>query len=225
MTKVQVREHCREIMAVYPEPPFMEIPSGGGDGDGGFVCFICDRAMDRGEPSTCLSRLLETREGGDAKPSVVEAVASLQVCLACTLLSSHHRLEWAHKPKLIEIEIGGFYTYARWLANAVAQAKSDTRVQEELAGELLGGAQCLAIELDRATFLGGIYHGNALGIITDGQCQKCHQIIGLSKRRVMFEISVDTPRRDGMTRSNVWRLGAYCHECSKQLLPLYDRLW
>jgi hypothetical protein len=40
-----------------------------------------------------------------------------------------------------------------------------------------------------------------------------------------FEISIDAPRLDGISSSNIWRLGGYCYECLKQLLPLYDRLW
>ncbi len=141
MIKNQVREHRREITTIYPAPTFMEIPSGG-DGDGGFVCFICGRAMDRGEPFTSVSRLLETCGGGEAKPSIIEVVASLQVCLACSLLSGHHRLEWAHKPKVAEFEICGFRAYARLLAETISRRTSDTRVQEELVGHLVGDTPC-----------------------------------------------------------------------------------
>ena len=227
MTEVKnkVQPGISEITITYPGFPFEGIFSGGGDGDGGYVCFLCGRGMERGESFTCVSRLLETWEGSEAKPSVIEAVASLQVCLPCTLLSAHHRLKWTHNPRLTEVEVQAFQAYARLLAETISRTKSDTRIQKETAENLLGDAPYFPVELDRVALLGGTYHGNPVSIISDGRCLRCHDTINPSKPHIAFEISVDTPRRDGMTKSYIWRLGGYCPECSKQLLPLCDRLW
>ena len=223
MVKTHVRHGTSEITITYPRLPFDGIF--GGDGGGGCVCFLCGRTMERGEAFTCVSRLQETCEGSEVKAGLIEAVASLQVCLPCTLLSAYHRLKWAYNPKLTGFEICGFYTYARLLAETIGRRTSDTRVQGELVGHLVGDTPCLLVKLDRAALLGGTYCGGPISIVTDAQCQRCHGTIEFGKPHMMFEISVDTPGRDGMTISNVWRLGGYCHRCSNQLLPLCDRLW
>jgi hypothetical protein len=223
MVKTQVRHGTSEITITYPRFPSDGIF--GGDGDGGYVCFICDRAMDNGEPFACVSRRVEICQDSQGKPSVIDATASLQVCLPCTLLSARRRLRWTTEPKLTAIEVQAFYAYASLLAETIRRAKSDTRIQKEIAENLLWDAPYFLIELDRVTLLGGTYHGNPVVIITDGRCLRCHGTIDFAKPHVMFEISVDTPRRDGISPSNIWPLGGYCHECSNQLFPLCDRLW
>ena len=226
LIKNQIRQHRGDMTSIYPSLPFMDIPSGGdGDGDGGFACVICDRAMDRGEPLTCVSRLLEIYQDSQGKPSVIDATASLQVCLPCTLLSGQHRLRWATKPKLTEIEVCAFYVYAGLLAETISRAKSDTRVQKEIAENLLWDAPYFFIELDKVGLLGGTYHDNPVAIITDDQCQRCYSAIDSSKPHIAFQISIDIPRPDGISPSNIWRLAKYCDECSNELLPLYNRLW
>ena len=222
--RTRVRHDTSEIVITYPQLPLDGIFSGGGDGDGGYVCFICGKAMDRGGAFTCMSRLLETCEDSEVKPGVIDATTSLQVCLPCTLLSAHHRLKWAHNPKLTRFEICGFYTYARLLTETISQRRSDTQVQNEFLQHLVDSPY-LPVELDRAALLGGVHSHSPISIVTEAQCQMCQAIIKFGKPHVMFEISIDTPRRDGMTKSCIWRLGGYCSECSKQLLPLCDRLW
>jgi len=223
--KTQLRHGISEITITYPGFPFEGIFSGGGDGDGGYVCFICGRAMDRGEAFTCVSRLLETCEGSEGKPTVIEAVASLQVCLPCTLLCAHHRLKWAHNPKLTGFEICGFYTYARLLTETMNRRTCDTRVQSEFLQYLVVDSPYLAVELDRVLFLGGTYNGNLVGIITDGRCLRCAGFIDSSEPHIAFEISIHIPKRGVEDLSNIWELGSYCEQCSNQLLPLCDRVW
>jgi len=223
VVKTQVRHGNSEITVSYPTFPFDGIFSG--DGDGGCVCFICDRTMDRGEPFTCASRLLQIYQDSQSKPSVIDATASLQVCLPCTLLSARHRLRWATKPKLTKIEVQAFYVYARLLEETISRAKSDTRVQHEIAENLLWDAPYFFIELDRVNLLGGTYHHNPVCIITDDQCQRCYSAIDSTKPHIAFQISIDTPRVYGISQSNIWRLAKYCDECSNELLPLDRRLW
>jgi len=221
--KTQVQPGISEITITYPGFPFDGIFSGGGDG--GYVCFICGRAMDRGEAFTCVSRLLETCEGSEGKPSVIEAVASLQVCLPCTLLSAHHGLKWAHNPKLTGVEIYGFYTYARLLTETINRRTSDTQVQSEFLQYLLEGSPYLPVELDRAALLGGTYCSGPVGIGTDRRCHRCYDSISFRKPHITFEISIHIPRSQVMEPSNTWRFCRYCAECSNELLPLCDRLW
>lgn len=223
MVKLQVRHGSGEITISYPKFPFDEILNG--DGNGGCVCFLCGRTMEEGESFTCVSRLLETCEGDKVKSSVIEAVASLQVCLPCTLLSARHRLRWATKPKITEIEAVAFYVYARLLAETISNTKSDTRVQKEIAENLSWDAPYFFIEMDKVDLLGGICHYNPVGIIADDQCQRCYSAIDSSKPHILFQISIDTPRLDGISQANIWRLAKYCDECSNELLPLCDRLW
>jgi hypothetical protein len=223
MVKTQVRHGTSEITVSYPQFPFDGIFRGGGDG--GFVCFICGRTMDRGEPLTCVSRLLQIYQDNQDKPSVIDAVASSQVCLPCTLLFAQHRLKWAHSPKLTGLERCSFYIYARLLAAIMGQLKSDNRVPKEVAESLLWDVPYFFIEQNRIEFLGGIYHGKPVSIISDEQCHRCYNAIDSGKPHISFQISIDAPKLDGINQSNIWRLAKYCNECSNELLPLYNRLW
>ena len=225
MVKTQVRHGTSEITITYPRFSSDGIFGGDGDGDGGFACFICGRAMDRGEKFTCVSRLLEIYQDSQGKPSVIDATASLQVCLPCTLLSARHSLRWTTRPRLTEIEVRGFYAYARLLAGTISRAKSDTPMPKELMGNLLWDASYSPIELDRVALLGGIHHGNPVGIITDDQCQRCYSAINSSKPHILFQVSIDTPGFYGISQANIWRLAKYCDDCSNRLLPLDSRLW
>lgn len=226
MIKSQARRHCAAMSMLCPQPPFIQILQGAGDGNGGHVCFICDKTMDKGEPFICLDRLLEVDEAGDAGPRVVDAGASLQVCLPCTLLSGYQRLEWATKPKLTGVEVWGFRTYARLLAESVSRNRWDTCVQQEVLKRFARSTSYhLAIKLDRIALLGGTRQGIPLNMIGKGHCLKCHGTIDFANSHLAFEIGIDTPWRNGMQRSNIWHLGEYCYKCSSQLLPLYQRLW
>ena len=224
MVETQVRHGTGETTIAYPKFPFEGIFSGDGDGDDRYVCFLCNRIMEKGEAFTCVSRLLETCEGNEVKPSVIEAVASLQICLPCTLLSAHHRLKWVHNPKLTGFELCSFYAYTKLLAKTMGRLKSDTRVQKEFVEHLIGGIAYLPVKLDRAALQGGI-HDIAPVMITDDRCQRCYDTINSSKPHMVFEISTNIPRHKTIEQSNIWRLGKYCNECSNQLLPLCSRLW
>lgn len=224
MLKVKKRRGALKILC--PQPPLIEIPVEEGDGDGGCVCFICDRTMGRGEPFIYLDRQLEVREAGEGEPKVVYAGASLQACLPCTLLSgSNHRLEWASKPKLTEAEIWGFYTYARLLVEAISRNRWDTRVQRELLGRLARKASYYYLELDRVALLGGTWEDISPNVLGEGHCLRCHRSIDFSKPHVALEIAINIPWRDGLESYKPWRLGEYCCKCSCQLLPLEERLW
>jgi hypothetical protein len=223
MVRTQVRQGTSEITVSYPQFPFDGIFRG--DGVGGFVCFICGRTMDRGEPLTCVSRLLQIHEDNQDRPSVVDAVASSQVCLPCTLLSAHHRPKWTHIPKLTGLEWCSFCIYARLLAAAMGQLKSDIRVPKEVIESLLCDVPYFFIEQNRIDLLGGVYRDKPVSIISNEQCPRCYTAIDSSKPHISFQVSIDTPRLDGISQSNIWRLAKYCDECSNGLLPLCDRLW
>lgn len=222
--RTRVRHSISEIIITYPQLHLDGIFSGG-DGGGGYVCFICDRAMDRGEAFTCMSRLLETCEDNEVKPRVIEAVASVQVCLPCTLLCAHHGLKWAHNPKLTGLETCGFYTYARLLSETISRRRSDTRVQGEFLQRLCRGNHYLPVELDRVVLLGGVRGSSPFSTGTDRRCHRCYDSINSGKPHITFEISIHIPRSQVMEPSNIWRFGRYCAECSNELLPLCDRLW
>ena len=221
----QAKRHRAAATELCPQPPLVEIPDGEGDGNGGYVCFICDKTIDRGEPFTCLDRLLEVYEAGEAGPRVIDAGASLQVCLPCTLLSGYQRLEWATKLRLTTVEVWGFRIYTQLLAEAVSRNRWDTCVQQELLKRLVMNTAYLAIKLDRVALLGGTRKGVPVNMVGKGHCLRCHSTIDFAKSHVAFEIGIDTPRRNGIRRSNIWHLGEYCYECSRQPLPLYQRLW
>jgi len=220
----QVERRSAEITITYPAIPFVGTLSHH-DGDGGYVCFICGKSMDRGESFICVSRRWETSGDREGTKKVIEAMASLQVCRPCTFLSAHHELRWVHKPKLVDLEICGFYTYARLLADAIARMKSDTRVREASARGFLAGVSDFSIALDITGLLGGTYNANPISMINDDHCYNCHDIINFNKPYLMIEIRVDTPTSNGIRQSNVMPLGRYCNECSRNLLPLCDHLW
>ncbi|MBM3117942.1 MAG: hypothetical protein FJ006_00060 [Chloroflexi bacterium] len=222
MVKTQIRHGIGDITISYPKFPFDETFNG--DGGGGEICFICGKTMGEGELFTCASRLLQTCEGDKVKPKVIEAVASLQVCLPCTLLSAYDKLQWAHKPKLTKVELYSFYAYASLLAKSITWLKSDSRVQKEFMEHLIEETDYLPVELDRADLLGGIYD-SVPAVITDGQCLRCSSAVNPSNPHIEFKIAIDIPGHKGMSSSNIWRLGEYCDQCSNQLLPLCSRLW
>jgi len=219
----QVEWHLAEITMAYPAIRFEDTPSqNDGDSDGGFVCFMCGRSMDRGEPFICVSRRLEAFEDREGTRRVIDAMASLQVCRRCTFLSAHHELRWAHKPKLTELEIWGFHIYARLLADAVARAKSDTRVEEVLARAFVADVSYFSITLDAVALLGGAYKANRISTITARQCRNCHDTVDFNKPHLVIEITTDRPTSNGITQSNVMPLGRYCNKCSRKLFAVFD---
>ena len=222
----QIKRRRAEITITYPAIPFADIPNhNDGNGDGGFACFICGKPMDRGEAFICVSRRWETSKDREGSTKVIDATASLQVCRQCTFLAAHHELRWAHKPRLVDLEIRGFYTYARLLADAIARMESDTCVREASAQGFLVSVSDSPIALDITGLLGGTYNVNPLSIIPDDHCHNCQDVIGFNKPYLVIEITVDTPTSNGIRQSNVMPLGRYCNGCSRKLLPLCDHLW
>ena len=223
--KVGVRRAGATIR--YPATPFEGIPADSdGDGDGGYVCFICNKTMGRGQSFISVCRLVERFKKGSGEAEVIDEMSSVQACKRCTLLSAHHRLNWACRPrKLLEQEVCGFYVYSRLLANAVARMKSDTRVDEKLARAFLAGTSLLHVCPDTTGVSGGEYSTNPVGIGADDRCCECGRTVDRSEAHVALWIATDTPILDHITQSNRMCLGRFCSACSSSLLPLLHHLW
>ena len=223
--KVGIRRPGATI--AHPAMPFERMPADSdGDGDGGYVCFICDKTMGRGESFISVCRLVERFKKGLGETEVIDTMSSVQACKRCTLLSVHHRLNWACRPrKLLEQEISGFYIYSRLLANAVARMKSDTRVDEKLARAFLACTSDLHVCLDTTGRSGGTHKANLVSIDANGRCCECGGTVDRSKAHVALWIATDTPGLDRITHSNRMPLGRFCSGCSSNLLPLLDHLW
>jgi len=223
--KVGIR--CSGATIAYPATPFEGIPADfDGDGDGGYVCFICDKTMARGESFISICRVLERSEEGSGKCEMIEEMASVQACIRCSIRSAHHRLSWAYRPrKLFEQEISGFYIYSRLLANVVVRMKSDTRVDEDLARAFLAGSLDLHVYLDTTGLSGGGYNANLVSIGADDRCCECGDAVDRSEAHVALWVATDTPRIDRITHSNRMFLCKFCRSCSSGILPLPDHLW
>lgn len=77
-------------------------------------CFSCNRAVDWGEHYICISRLrrIKSKRGDD---EIVNAMASLQVCGYCTAKALLGNITFNKEVPLLELEIAGFYWFARRL--------------------------------------------------------------------------------------------------------------
>lgn len=202
-------------------PP--EEPSGDGDGPGGYVCFACGRSTKRGEPFVCVSRLWLTSPNPDAPSQVIDAIASLQACVECTLRAASHRLTWKCLPRLANAEMSGLYTYAGLLTQAMARRLSDRRLDRHLAERLLGISEPLGISL--ATGLpdtGGTHQDTTIRCVRRSQCHQCRRSIHFAFPRMVINVELNLPMRSGMQLSNVLRVGEYCNPCSRSLFPIRD---
>lgn len=78
------RTHRIQVPTFGTNPPIDKYPGYGG-GKGGYVCFACGRSTEPGEPFVCVSRLLQVMRPGESQVIILNAGASLQVCLPCVL--------------------------------------------------------------------------------------------------------------------------------------------
>lgn len=210
-----------ELLVAYPATPFDGAPSeNGGDGDWRCVCFVCGRTADRGEALICVARRLERLPVREGKTEVIEAVATLQACWQCTQLSAHREFGWVHKPRLTDLELGGFYTYARLLAGAVARTRSDTRVRRVSDLGSVADASHAPVAQDATSLLGGRYNASPIIVTAGDCCRYCLNVVDVDKPYLVIEASVDRPGRCGVTQSSVLQLGRYCNECRKRLFPV-----
>jgi hypothetical protein len=91
-------------------------------------CFSCGRTVNYGEHYICISRLRRARIG-DGNDDIVDAMASLQVCIYCAARSQSDNITFYREVPLLELEKAGFYWFVKKLAGS---AESWTlRVQEE----------------------------------------------------------------------------------------------
>lgn len=192
-----------------------------GDGYGGYVCFSCDRSVKHGEPFVCVSRLWLKSDTSDAPWQMIDAIASLQTCIECTLRASKQRLTWKFLPNLADMEICGFYVYAGFLGQATSRKLSDQRVDHGLAERLLAceGPPDL-LESSELSHTGGEHRRQAIHFLGVGQCHHCCESINFTLPRMLIEIEVTTPMRSSMKISDVFRVGECCNSCSKVLFPI-----
>lgn len=219
----QRENRCGWTLLSSSASPFAEIVDhGDGDrGPGGYVCFACGRSTESGEPFVCVSRLQQVLQETNTQPRVLDAVASLQVCIPCTLMASNRELDWKHKPKLLHSEIHGFYLYARSLARGMAQMRSDTLAPAEaLRQDLLTDIPYFRSLADTIDTAGRQHKGDAIYIISCDQCHSCCQTIGLNMPHMLIEIAVNIPTPQYMDLRNTFLAAKYCDTCSKELFSL-----
>jgi len=168
-----------------------------------------------------VSRLWLMSENADAPWQVIDAVASLQACIDCTLKASSHKLTWQSMPKLADMEICGFYTYAGFLAQATARKLSDRRLDHGLAEQLPTLDKPLGVlQACKISDTGGDCRKTTMRLARAGQCHHCCESIDFTLPRVLIELEVNTPMRSGMQLGNVFRVGEYCNPCSRELFPI-----
>ncbi len=80
-------------------------------------CFSCARAVDWGEHYICISRLQRLRSE-DGEDKIVEAMASLQVCIYCAARSQFDNLIFYKEVPLLELEEAGFHWFVKHLAGS-----------------------------------------------------------------------------------------------------------
>jgi hypothetical protein len=214
-TPVEAIKQISRLLTADPIPPLSEIP-GDGDGNGGYVCFSCERSLKKGESFVCVSRIWQTSEGGTV--SVVDATSSLQVCIPCTLMASINKINWKSKPKIVDAEIHGFYAYARLLGYSLSRLKSDTRVDVEKV--LFAREELLTTLGPQPLMPKDEYAGEIIHFRKDGQCHKCDGVINTFEPWMLIEIEINTSKHEGIHLSNIWKAAEFCHTCSRSLFPI-----
>lgn len=219
----QLKTRWMSTLIPYSVPPDVDIfTPGGGDG-GGYVCFACGKSMKPGESFVCVSRLWMVSMESRCMTKVIDAVASLQVCIPCTCIAAHHRLRWTHKSRLTYAEIHGFYIYSQLLAGAIAQMKSDTLVEKEsLRQSLLADLPYTLPFANTVGISGGQYIEKSLRIPSHNQCHNCYEAVGFSAPHMQIEIAVNIPTHSGMEQRNPSYAAKYCNKCSKKLFSVND---
>jgi hypothetical protein len=81
---------------------------------GWLVCFSCRQIIEDGAPCFCISRVRCDRGGSRPQDKIVEATASLQVCLDCRNKAATEDIRWVDPPlPLLNLEKDGFRRFAR----------------------------------------------------------------------------------------------------------------
>lgn len=223
MAVVIVKNKASNILFTYSSPPSIDIPDDNDSrGDGGHACFICGRSMKKGESFVCVSRYWKTGKLDDSNVNVLDCVASIQACKSCTILSASSKQKWVDKPKLVDIEINGFYMYAKLIVEEIIHKLADTCINISSIINELEDVTVLLLNLDREILAGGIYRPSAVVLLSDDQCCSCHRKIDFNKPHLSIEIEVDTPGVDIINPSCIMPLGNYCSACARKLFHLYD---
>ena len=215
--KAKAREHHLAIDSVPP----VEAPPDDGGGHGGYVCFACGRSTRHGEPFVCASRLWKVCEEGQAYQTVIDAVASLQVCIPCTIVASDHRLAWKSPPRVLRSEILGYYTFARRLAHAVARRLSDTEVNRRFLIEtaLMDEPEIIR-SLSALGVVGGAHQTESIRLMKADQCCICDQMVDCRLPNMEIEIAVNVPTPGSIRLLSNFTVARYCNTCSTRLFPI-----
>jgi len=207
----------------YSVPPDVDIFTPSGGGGGGYVCFACGRSTKAGEPFVCVSRLWMVSQEDGCMTKVIDAVASLQVCIPCTRIAMHHRLRWTHESRLTYAEIHGFYIYSQLLAGAISQMKSDTLVEKESLNQDLATTKPYTLLFTHAVEVaGGQYIEKPLRITSHNQCHSCYEAIDFSTPYMLIEIAVNIPTHNSIEQRSTFCAAKYCDRCSKKLFSISD---
>jgi len=212
----------RHDLAIDSETP-IEAPPDDGGGHGGYVCFVCGRSTKLGEPFVCATRLWQVQvyEEGEANKRVIDAVASLQACIPCTLMASQQELAWKDRPRLLDSEIHGYYTFARRLADAVAARLSDTMVDRQFLKEASLMQELGTIRSLRPLVVaGGSNWRGLVRLIQPGQCYGCYQMIDSSLPHMEIEMAVNVPTPDSIKLFDRFAAALYCNPCSSKLFAI-----
>ena len=211
--------HLEEILIAAPGYPFERLP-GNGDGHEGYACFACDRSMRAGEPFVAVSRLWQISENGKAQGKVIDATASLQVCIPCTLAASTYKLNWKSKPKIVESEFNSFYIYARSLADIITRSRSDACVDKRSLIEVLFLYENFDINSVTVSFESDRYCELPFYLLEDGQCYECSRTISSVMPHMLIKLAVNIPMHDSTKLYNTWTAARYCDACAKGLFPI-----
>ncbi|MFC2039860.1 hypothetical protein ACFLTW_01620 [Chloroflexota bacterium] len=198
----------------------MEIPDDG-DGKGGYCCFACGRSMNPGESFVCVSRLWQILGDGSINTEVIDAVASLQVCIPCTLSASRINLKWTHQPQLVISEFHGFYAYASRMTDAIAGSKSDTRMDEWPSQNVpfsLGEIPIYLPDIDATTIEG--HNETPIQLLVTDQCRHCFKMIDRFRPSMLIEIEINIPRHECMGIFDTLQVAQYCNDCSRQMFKI-----
>lgn len=227
-----VKNKASNILFTYSAPPSIDIPDDNDSrGDGEYACFICGRSMKKGESFVCVSRYWEIGKVDDSDGNVLDCMVSIQACKSCTILSASSKQKWVDKPKLMDIEINGFYVYAQLIVDAMIRGVADTRANISIVVSQFEDITDLPINLDRNALVGGMHRPSPVIVSGDDQCYSCYKEIDFNKPHLSIEIEVDTPGEGIISSSGLMPLGNYCGECAKEMFSIKDdkfetsRLW
>jgi len=186
-----------------------------------YFCFACGASIEGGEPFVCVSRLWHTYKDGQAKEKIIDAIASLQVCIPCTLRASDHDLTWTSLPKLVDEEILGFYNYTQQLACVINRRFSDTKQDKELLKDALLIKELCGIRFpDPLAIMGGTHMQAPIPLIEPTQCSGCYHAMDFNLPYMEIEIAINIPTPSVIDLLNTFTAAQYCSACSSSLFPI-----